>query len=205
MKIKSVFFEYLKENKKTFFILLLLFFIGISIGIVFINNTSENNKNEICIYVNSLKENIKKSSDINRKILLKQSIKQNLQFILLIWLLGCTILGSFLIYIAIAYKGFSIGYTISAIIASLGIKKGIIFSIMSLLLQNLIFLPILFILSESGIKLYKNLKKNRFSNIKIEFIRHLLILVISLPFLIVASIIEIYLSTNFLIIFKEIL
>ena len=205
MKIKSVFFEYLKANKKTFLALLIMFFIGIVIGIVFINNISENNKNEICLYVNSLKENIKKSSDINRKILLIQSIKQNINFILIIWVLGCTILGSFLIYLAVAYKGFSIGYTISAIIATLGIRKGIVFSMMSLVMQNLVFLPIMFILSEKGIKLYRNLKKNKFSNIKTELFGYLLILAISILFSMIASFIEIYISTNFLIFFKEIL
>ena len=205
MKIKSVFFEYLKANKKTFFTLLIMFFIGIVVGIVFINNISEKNKNEIYLYVNSLKENIKKSSDINRKLLLIQSIKQNINFILIIWIFGCTILGSFLIYLAVVYKGFSIGYTISAIIASLGIRKGIFFSMMSLVMQNLVFLPIMFILSEKGIKLYRNLKKNKFSNIKTELFAYLLILAISILFSMIASFIEIYISTNFLIFFKEIL
>ena len=38
MKIKSVFFDYLKANKKTFVTLLVLFCFGIVLGIIFINN-----------------------------------------------------------------------------------------------------------------------------------------------------------------------
>lgn len=204
MKIKSVFFEYIKANKKTFVSLLIFFFIGMGLGIAFINNANENQIQEITLYVNSLKDNIKSAKDVNKSILFMQSIKQNIIFMLVIWFFGCTILGSFFIYIAIIYKGFSIGYTIAAIIATLGVKNGVIFSFCSLFLQNLIFLPILFLLSESGIKLYANLKKNRFLNVKIEFLRHTAIMLISLAFSIVTSFIEVYVSTNFLIFFKEI-
>ena len=77
---------------------------------------------EISSYVNSLKENIKTSEGINKTVILRQSIKQNLMFVSMIWFLGCTLLGSFLIYLAIFYKGFSIGYTASAILATLGVK-----------------------------------------------------------------------------------
>ena len=94
---KSVFSYYLKNNKKSFFMLMLLFCLGIMGGIAFINHANEIQTEEICSYVNSLKENIKNSD-------------------------GCTMLGSFLIYIAIIYKGFSIGYTVSAMLATLGIK-----------------------------------------------------------------------------------
>lgn len=205
MKIKSVFFEYIKNNKKTFVVLLIFFFIGICLGIAFINNANENQIQEITVYVNSLKDNIKSAKDVNKSILFMQSIKQNIIFMLVIWFFGCTIFGSFLIYIAIIYKGFSIGYTISAIIATLGVKSGMAFVFISLILQNLILLPVLFIISDSGIKMYKNLMKNRFMNIKTEFLRHTIIMLISLVFVTLASFIEVYVSTSFLIFFKEIL
>lgn len=123
MKNKGVFFCYLKNNKKSFLGLVIIFFIGMILGITFINNSNESQVQEIVAYVNSLKDNIKLSDNINKSVILMQSIKQNVGFVLLIWLLGCTLLGSFLIYVAIIYKGFSLGYTISAIIATLGVKS----------------------------------------------------------------------------------
>lgn len=78
---------------------------------------------EICSYVTNLKENIKSSENINKNVILLQSIQQNVVFVCLIWFLGCTIFGSFLIYAIILYKGFSLGYTVSAIIGSMGIKS----------------------------------------------------------------------------------
>lgn len=149
MKTKSVLYNYLQKNRKIFLIIIITFFVGMILGIFFINHTSEEEILNINAYVNSLKENIEKENSINRVVLLLQSIKQNSIFILIIWLLGCTIIGSSLVYFAILYKGFSLGYTISAIIASLGSKSGTVFVFSSLLLQNIIFLPAIFILAES--------------------------------------------------------
>ena len=182
---------------------MLYFLCGVIGGISFINHANSMQTEEIFSYVNSLRENIKSSDEINKTVILMQSMKQNIIFILLIWFLGCTILGSFLIYVAILYKGFSIGYTVSAIIATLGVESGSLFAVLALLLQNIIFLPMIFLLSESGIKLYQNLKQNHYVNIKLEFIRHTIILLITAVIAIVASFIEVYGSTNFLIFFKN--
>lgn len=123
MKNKSVFFYYVKNNKKNLIFLVLIFLIGIIAGITFINHVGEEPMQEISSYVNSLKDNLKASDHINKTVILMQSMKQNLIFVAIIWILGCTLLGSFLIYGAVFYKGFSIGYTASAIIATLGVKS----------------------------------------------------------------------------------
>lgn len=75
----------------------------------------------------------------------------------------------------------------------------------SLLLQNLVFLPAIFMLSNSGIKLYRNLRQNKYVNMKFEFMRHLLFMLAILIVAIIASFIEVYLSTNFLCFFKDFL
>lgn len=124
--------------------------------------------------------------------------------IVLIWILGSSIIGSFFIYFVILYRGFSVGYTISAIIASLGIKSGSIFVFSYLLLPNIFFLPAMFILAESGIKVYIRIMKNNV-NIKKELIRHLIIMLIMLAFSVVSSIVEVYISTNLLFFFKNFL
>ena len=102
----------------------------------------------------------------------------------------------------ILYKGFSVGYTISAIIASLGIKGGSVFVFSALLLQNIIFLPGIFVLAESGIKVYTRIIKNN-SNIRNELIRHLIIMLIIFVISVISSIVEVYISTNLLIFFKN--
>lgn len=202
MKKQSVLLDYVNKNKKTFIIIITLFFLGIVSGIIFINNVNSSQISEINNYVSELVNNIKKFENIDKTEILFQSIKQNTLFLLLIWFLGCTIIGSFFIYIAIIYRGFSLGYTIAAVIASLGAKSGTIFVLSSLLLQNIIFLPAVFILAESGIKLYNGITKNCI-NLKSEVIRHTAIMLISMFLALIASFTEVYISTNLLIFLKD--
>ena len=204
MKKRSVLLEYIVKNKKNFLWIIGLFLIGMMLGIAFINYANDTQIEEIKLYVSDLIKNIKTYDDINKTDLLAQSLTQNVLSILLIWFLGCTIIGSIFIFVAIVYRGFSLGYTISAIIACLGIKKGCVFTILGLVLQNIFFLPAFFILCESGIKLYNGIRKHCI-NLKLEVVRHTIIMVISSIVVIIASFIEVYISTNFLIFLKEFL
>ena len=177
--MRKILLDYVIRNKKNFIVIVILFCIGITVGIFFINNSNEVQIKEINGHIENLINNIKNSEDINKMELLFLSIKQNVLFIILIWFLGCTILGGIFIYLAIIYKGFSIGYTISAIIATLGIKNGTIFALISLFMQNIIFIPAFFIIAENGIKLYKGIYK-KCINLKEEVIRHTVIMLISI-------------------------
>lgn len=151
--MKEVLKDYIVRNKKNFIIIIILFCIGIGVGIFFVNNSNELQKNELNEYIGNLILKIKDSNSINNFNLLGLSIKENIFSILIIWFLGCTIIGGIFIYIAIIYKGFSIGYTISAMIAVLGIKQGVTVSVISLLLQNIIFLPAYFLIAENRNKI----------------------------------------------------
>lgn len=151
--MKKVLLEYIIRNKKNFIIIITVFCIGIIGGVIFINNSNETQKIEISNYIGELVNNIKNAQNVDRLDLLIISIKQNLLFILLVWFLGCTIIGGMFIYIAIIYKGFAIGYTITALIAVLGVKQGVIVALISLVLQNIIFLPALFLIAENRNKI----------------------------------------------------
>ena len=66
-------------------------------------------------------------------------------------------------------------------------------------LQNLIFIPVIICMTVSCIKLYKSIMRDkRRENIKLEIIRHTLISIILLLLLVLASFIEVYVSTNIL-------
>ena len=91
------------------------------------------------------------------------------------------------------------GYTISTIIIVMGLSKGMIFTVVSLVLQNLLFIPAIIAIAVSAFKLYKSIVKDRNKeNIKIEIIRHTIFSLIMLLVLCLASVIEILISTNLL-------
>lgn len=202
--MKKILIEYIIRNKKNFIIIVILFCIGIAIGIFSINHSTNVQKEELNTYITSLLDKIKKTDNINNLEILILSIKENASLILLVWFLGCTIIGGIFIYLAIIYKGFTIGYTISAMIAVLGTKQGIILSIISLFLQNIIFLFAFFLIAENGIKLYKGIY-TRCINLKEEVIRHTVIMLITIMLSIFSSLVEVYISMNLLIFLKEIL
>ena len=204
MKKRSVLLDYFVKYKKTYITIILLFILGICIGVLYINTINKEKIDTLSVYVNDLVKNIKETKQLDNQNALINSIIKNCKDIGIIWILGCTIIGSYLIYIILIYDGFKLGYSISTFICILGTKKGIVFSLASLLLQNIIYIPIIFLIAESSIKMYKQTYKNR-ANIKREFIRHFIILLICLFFGVVASFIEVYFSTKLLKIFKEIL
>ena len=158
--MKSILFDYIVRNKKNFIIIVILFCVGLVGGIIFINNSAETQKLEINDYIQELVNNIKNTEDVNKLNILFLSIKQNVFFIILVWFLGCTIIGGIFIYIMILYKGFAIGYTISAMIAVLGVKSGTVFAISGLLMQNIIFITAFFLKAENRNKIIQgNLQK----------------------------------------------
>lgn len=151
--MKDILLNYFIKNKKNFIIITIVFCIGVIGGIIFINNSKEPQITEINTYIQELINNIKNSENINKLNLLFLSIKENSILILLIWFLGYTIIGAIFIYLLILYKGFCLGYTISALIAVLGVRQGTLVSIVTLLFQNIVFLFALFLISENRNKI----------------------------------------------------
>lgn len=105
--MKKVLVNYIIKNKRNFLIITIIFVLGVSLGVIFVNTSNDTQKEELNSYVTALIKNIKEAENINRIELLLLSIKQNACFILLIWFLGCTIIGGLFIYAAILYKGFA--------------------------------------------------------------------------------------------------
>lgn len=201
IKEKNKFIEIIKNhiinNKKEYLIAVLLFFVGLIIGILFINNVNDNQFIEIDEYIKGLINKMKSVENIDNIMLLKESIISNLILIIILWLASSTVIGIPVVYGTLIFRGFVLGYTISSIVATLGAGNGILFSLPSLLLHNIIFIPAILATAVSGMKLYKSIIKNREKeNVKIEFIRHTIFCAIMLLLLIISSFVEVYISTN---------
>ena len=204
---KSTFFGNLKnamlENVikyfKEYLIVTICFIIGVVAGVIFINNLSVNQSNEITTYVNSFIDTLKSGVSLDYLELLKNSIIQNTILVLVLWFVGATFIGMPLIFAIILCRGFCLGYTVSAIVHILGTSKGIIFVLTTVFLQNIIFIPAIIALSVSGIRLYQTVMKNRNSeSIKFAILKHSIFSFIILIMLVFSSIIEVFGSTNLL-------
>ena len=191
--------KHIEVNKKQYLIISILFLIGIIIGVTFINNINQEDKSIINTYLKDFTNEIKNDYQIDQISLLKNTIVNYMFISIIIWFMGSTVIGIPIVYLIVVFKGFALGYTLSCILISFGTIKGIFFSIISMLLQNLIAIPAIFALSVSGIKLYKSIiQDKRKENIKIEIIRHTIFSLFITFFLVMSAFIETYISTNLL-------
>lgn len=196
---------HIEKNYREYLALSIIFLIGIIIGVIFINNMNYEQKKIINEYLNLFVERLNNNYVIDKLGLLRNSIINNMFLAVLIWIMGSTVIGMPIVYTIIGVKGFSIGYTISCIISCFGTWKGILFSLFSLFIQNIIIIPALFALAVSGINLYKIIVKDKKKdNIKLEIIKHTFFCILVSIFLMIGSIIEVYLSSNLIQITKNI-
>lgn len=205
-KIGNVLYNHIINNKRGYFIISILFFIGLIVGVLVVNNINDTKIEEINNYFNNIVKNIKSYQNIDFGSLFKQSVISNFIMVIVLWFGASTIIGILILYGTIIFRGFSIGYTISCIIAYWGIGKGTLIALSISLLHNIAFIPAMFGISVSGVKLYQSIMKNRDTdNIKLEMLRHTIFSVFMLGLMLISSIIEVYGSTNiFIMLLKKI-
>lgn len=194
-RISNVILEFIQTNSKTCLILLIIFFIGVLLGVIFVNNCKETQENQIKSYIQNFVDGIRENYQISSTKLLWNAIMKNFITALVLWFLGLTLIGVPLIYLFIDYKGYCIGFTAASIIATLGGAKGTLFIASTMLLQNIIYIPIIIALATSSVKLYKKIMEDRRrENIKTQILKHTIFSVFMLVILILNSFIEAYIS-----------
>ena len=200
LKIKETIITHILNNKKEYFIISLIFIIGILLGVFFINNINDTQVETIKNYISDFVNAIKDGQTINNMDLLKQTLINNIIIASVIWFFGTTVIGLPIVFGLILYRGFILGYTISACISIMGLQGGLIFTFSALFLQNIIFIPAIIAIAVSGFKLYKSIVKDmRKDNIKLEILRHTVFSLLMLIALSISAIIEAFVSTNILV------
>ncbi|MDZ5252754.1 stage II sporulation protein M [Clostridium sp. LIBA-8841] len=142
--------ESLKENKITFLWVLLFFLVGIVLGSYTVYYMSDFNRVEITNYFNNFLGFLNGNSVAYTSIL-ADSIKNVLPMVVIIILLGYTAVGIPVILMMDLAKGYVIGFTFSLIVSILG-GKGLMLVLSGLMIQNLIFIPIIMLISVLAIK-----------------------------------------------------
>lgn len=191
--------QYVYDNIKEYALVTILFIIGIFVGVIVVNNLDDVKTQEIKIYITDFIEKYKTIEKLDKVSLIGTSIKNNIILTIIIWIAGTTVIGVPIVLAVILFRGVCLGYTISSITYSIGLGKGILFCIVALCLQNILFIPAILSLGVSSLKLYKSIiKDRRRENIKIEIIRHTIFSLLMLAVLILSSFIENTISISIL-------
>ena len=196
LKVSNIIINHVTSNLREYIIVSLMFIVGIFLGVMFVNNSKDTQKDEFSSYINNYISQAKEEGNsISTAETLTNSIKNNVLLALGLWFAGTTLIGIPIVFGIILFRGFCLGYTISASTYTLGFTKGLLFMLMSTLLQNILFIPALLALGVSGIKLYKSIMKDkRKENIKLEILRHTIFSLLMLAVMVVAAIVKVNVS-----------
>ena len=205
-KRKNEIFTTIKEDivnhAKAYFIVVIIFTVGLFLGVLFVNKTE--NKSEIEKYINSYIDETKQIQNANYFDELQKDIRSKITLTFFLWFAGTTIIGIPIVLGIILFRGFCLGYTIASCIFALGKVKGLIFVIITVFLQNAIFIPALMILGVSSIKLYTSIiKDRRKENIKVSILKHSIVSIFILIILIISSLIKIGISYRLILLFAK--
>ncbi len=122
-KIKEILLTYIKNNIREIMVITIIFFIGLVFGIIFVNNSGQEQANEISSYINDFVNSLKNNVKVDKAELLKDALISNFLLAITLWFVGSTVIGIPIVYGIIAYKGFCLGYTVSSSMATLGMRK----------------------------------------------------------------------------------
>lgn len=195
-KIRQLIKNHIFENIGIYFRILIIFIIGVCIGITIVNQLPETNRQGINQYISNSITAIKNNVQISKFDMLKSSILKNIIIVLLIWFFSLTMLGNFALYIITLFIGTTFGYVLSALMTSFTFLQGVLFFFSSLFLQNVLYIPATLFLILQGIKSYRELFIQKTIQLKYILIKNSVYAIITLFVLIVASFIEVYVSGN---------
>lgn len=189
--------RHFKENVKSYFILFAILLLGLIVGIAFINHANNAQKEQISNYISGFTTTIK-DSKIDYWVLLKNSIMSNIKITLIIIFVSMSLFGTIGSYIISFYKGFSLGYTISSIIAVFGVAKGLTFAMSLILLNQLVYIPAMIYLIICSNKFYRKIVNDELNDTKLEIIRYIITVSITVILFLLSSLIETFISSNLL-------
>ncbi len=151
LKIWDTIGNHVANNKKEYILVTLIFLVGIFLGVMFINNSKENQLSEISSYFNNFIDKLKNTEKLETMAILKTTLLENIMLAVTLWFFGTTVIGIPIVFGIIMYRGFCLGYSIATIISVIGVGKGILFILITLVLQNILFIPALIAIGVSRI------------------------------------------------------
>lgn len=196
--IKYYFSKNILEYLKVF----IVFIVGIVVAVITINNSNEFQKKEIKDYIDEKINIVKNNDDYNNGVFI-DVMKENGKNVIMLAFLSSSLIGIPFAYWLVAKKGFSIGYTISAIYATQSTKTAIIFICNSMLIHNIIYMVSIGLVLVAGTNLVKAMIDKDRKNVRFELFRYIVFLAIGFVIILVASIFEVHISTIFLSFFKK--
>ncbi|MDP4144814.1 MAG: stage II sporulation protein M [Bacillota bacterium] len=148
--IKSIKGKYLltKHIQQNFWLYIICIFClctGFVLGVYTVKYMTDFEKSNLLNYLVGFTKSDALNS-LDYKMILIQTIKNNIPVILFLWFLGLTLIGIPVILVIDVIKGFTIGFTVTFLTNSMGIK-GVWMSLLGILPQNILYIPCIIVAS----------------------------------------------------------
>lgn len=98
--------QHILNNLNLYIKISIIFLAGIIVGIFFVKNISELQRQELSEYIRNFVVLLSENANIDYINLLKNSLLQNIIVGLLLWIIGSTAIGLPVLYLIILFKGF---------------------------------------------------------------------------------------------------
>ena len=193
--------NHIKSNLGLYFLVLLFFAIGIAAGAFTVKSLDDIQKQELIKYLKGFFQ-ILTSKSVDSTVVLRQSLQNNVQTIVVIWLLGITVIGIPITLLIIGVRGFIIGFTVGFLLEGLG-WKGLLFTFIAIIPQNIIIIPCLIgicviSISFSIIVIKERIARKWTNNYWQKFFSYSILIIILFLISISGSLIEAYITPVFI-------
>lgn len=191
--------KFMSNHILLFVFLTVLFSISVLFGALVVQALQTSQKNELYLYFNNFITYIEQVP-LSPNMILWESLSQNLKHLGLLWILGLSVIGLPVIIVLVFVKGLSLGFTVAFLFDQYG-GKGLQLAIASVLPQNIILVPVTIFVGVAGIVFSIQLIQNRIlqpgDSLFGKFIQYIIIIVVSILFVLLASMYEAYLAPYF--------
>ncbi len=141
LSLRHISLEFLRANWLLVVVLTIFFLAGITFGSLGARHINQGLKDDLSQNINKFYSKVP-DAGITGKEIIKGSLTKNLYVIIGMYILGLSVVGSVLVPIIVFTRGFTLGFTIGFLVGDQA-WKGILMSIVSILPQNLLFIPVM--------------------------------------------------------------
>jgi stage II sporulation protein M len=139
-RLKKALAQHIGDYLSLYTFVMGLLLMGIVFGAIVVNCLSYESKSDLLHYLQQFFGELAKSQIADPRALFKESLFHDLQFLVLIWVLGLSVIGLPLIFLLIFVKGMFLGFTVGFLVSQMG-TKGLMAVLVSIFPQNLLSIP----------------------------------------------------------------
>jgi stage II sporulation protein M len=172
---------------------------GVVLGVYTVKYMSGFERSDLLSYLTSFVK-ADSAKNINYYGIFLETLKNNIPLMAVIWFLGLTMIGIPIILVIDVIKGFTVGFTVTFFVNGFGLK-GIWIALLSIIPQNIIYIPCIMIASVLGMEfsfllIKDNTKRIWTKSVSSKIVSYTLFFIILNVFMIVGFLFETYVTPS---------